>query len=182
MSEDARNMFVKMLMKKYGHAIEKIAMEILNDPDILDDIKQEVFSNCAFQKELLEAKTEDQILAYICTSTKNVCYNEIRRRVREQRRGEAWLENYYRPLALDQIDFTRHMNDYGFSDETTRLLERISDLDKDILVLRFFHGYDYNEIAEILNMNAAQLRKRLQRSKDLLVELIKEGGVEDETL
>lgn len=182
MSEDARNMFVKMLMKKYEYAVVKIAMEILNEPDILDDVKQEVFSNCAFQKELLEAKTEEQIMSYICTTTKNFCYNEVRRRVSERRREEEWLETYYRPLALDQIDFTKHMNDYEFSDETTTLLRMISPIDKDILVLRFYHGYNLKEIADILGTNEEKIKKRAQRTKSLLMELLKEGGVEDETL
>lgn len=117
MSEDARNMFVKMLMKKYGHAIKKIVREILHDPDVVEDIYQEVLLSCALRQETLERIKEDEMMIYIWTITKNACYNEARQRENIQKREDLWYETYYKPMTVDEIDFTEEDNAFVFSEK-----------------------------------------------------------------
>ena len=57
-----------------------------------------------------------------------------------------------------------------------RALMRLSDDDKTIVVLRFFEGLSFQQIADILDENIKTVKSRLYRSLQKLKQMLEEGG------
>jgi len=57
-----------------------------------------------------------------------------------------------------------------------RALMRLPDDDKTIVVLRFFEGLSFQQIAEVLDENINTVKSRLYRSLQKLKQMLEEGG------
>lgn len=176
MSKDARELFAQMLIKKYGGAINKITMQILQDSFIVDDIIQEVVLKCAYKQEMLEQMHERKVMAYICTTAKNVCLNELRKRDLENKKLDQWYNDKILVLRMDKINFEAFDDKYGFSAETQELLNALTPVDKDIMVYKYYYELSNQEIADILGTSIGSVRLRFQRAKAKLVGMLAERG------
>lgn len=179
MSKDARDMLVRMMDAKYGAAIRVIVMDILHDPDIVEDIKQEVFFSCTKRVDLLNSMNEKQMLSYLCTAARNYCINEYHRRNKMQKTQAEYAEHVHL-LMDDHIDFVAFENQYGFSDETMQLLKLLNPEDRAIMIYRFHHELLLAEIGEILGLSEEAVKKRYQRARKKMIAFLEEGSEDDE--
>ncbi len=178
MSEDARNTVLKFIDQKYGLLIYKIAYEILRDYSAVDDVKQQVLISCIPRTEMLSKMEPKHLTAYLITMIKNESITELRRRASRDALQKKIVDERNKYLYMDHVDFKAFEGTYGFSDEMWALLNRLSPMDRDILVLMYHNRMTTREIAEVIGTNREQVKKRLQRAKAKLVDLIKERGEE----
>ena len=179
MSKDARDMLVRMMDEKYGAAMRVIIIDILHDPDIVDDVKQEIFFRCTKRVDLLNSMKDKQLLSYLCTAARNYCINEYHRRNKELRDTAEYAE-HVRLMMNDQVDFVAFENEYGFSEETMQLLKLLNEVDRAIMIYRFYHEMLLSEIGEILGMSEEAVKKRYQRARKKMIAFLEEGSEDDE--
>ena len=178
MSEDARNTVLKFIDQKYGLLIYKIAYDILRDHSAVDDVKQQVLISCIPRTEMLSKMAPPHLTAYLTTMIKNEAITELRRRTSRDTLHQKIVDERNKYLYMDHVDFKAFEGTYGFSDEMWALLNQLSPMDRDILVLMYHNRMTTREIAEVIGTNREQVKKRLQRAKAKLVDLIKERGEE----
>ncbi len=176
MSKDARDLIIRLINDKYGLLIYKAAFEILHDRDAVEDVKQEVLIKCSMKVETLEKMKENHMAAYIYTAAKNTAINEYRRRIVAAKAIDKYIFQEGDNLIADRVDFVAFESKYGFSAEMMEILENLSEIDRDILVMKFYHRFSNEEIARELNTNVEHVKKRFQRAKKKLAVMLTERG------
>lgn len=101
--------------------------------------------------------------------------------------AESAAKDIYRKLKkIEDVDFEETAlcdtdEKTAFQDFDVKLLcEKIGGLPekyRDVLLLRCVHGYEYSEISDLLKISESAARKRLERAKIQLAELLEEEKV-----
>lgn len=174
MSEDARNVVIELIEKKYGTLMRKIAHEILDDWQFTEDVTQEVLWNLISQHQDRTELPPDELRGYLCAAVKNTAVNMARRNERLQEREEGWLNQ--RPLTMDAVDMEAFRDQYGFGSDVEEILIRLDNTDRDILGLMYGQGFSRRETAEIVGLSEEAVKKRLQRAKAKVKAAVEKEG------
>ena len=68
------------------------------------------------------------------------------------------------------------------AEEIVSKIESLPEIYRDVLILKYLQELDNKEIADILNIKATTVRKRLERAKFMLAELLEKDGEYDDLL
>lgn len=180
MSEDARNVVVELIQKKYGTLIRQIAYGILNDWQLVEDAEQDVLWKLISKHADKAELPPNQLKNYLCAAVKNTAINYVNQR---ERRLEVEEEYWYTmPLSMDCIDVESFQDRYGFGQEIQELLSLLNNTDRDIICLKYGEGYSNAEIAGFLGRKEEFVKKRLYRAKVKLQSILvdRKGGGADE--
>ncbi|MFD3270688.1 sigma-70 family RNA polymerase sigma factor [Paenibacillus dendritiformis] len=138
-----------------------IAYRMLGAVSDAEDVVQDVFADMA-GRDLSEVRNRK---AYIAKWVTNRCLNILQsaRRTREAYPGE-WLPE---PLAAsgeqpDQLAERADSLSYAY----LVMLERLTPVERAVLLLREAFEYDYEEIADIVGKSVPNCRKILSRAKE----------------
>ncbi|MBN1198590.1 MAG: sigma-70 family RNA polymerase sigma factor, partial [Bacteroidales bacterium] len=149
----------------------RFAKRYLEHTEEAEDIVQEVFIKLWMRKEKLDEYRSVEALAMI--TTKNMCLDKIRSKrypvdpIDDHRR---FLENL---PAEQKKDYT---------DEILMVRKAMNSLPKQqqiIIQLRDIEGYDFESIAEIMEMNENAVRVNLSRARKRIRELITTSKIYD---
>jgi len=173
-----RDEVIRQIDEECDLLIRKIAFNILHDYSAVDDVKQHVLIKCLRKTELLAKMERKQFIAYIATAAKNEAITEYRKKTVYENNKTKVVEAYTNNPGMDYVDFRAFEGKYGFSEEVWALLMELPQMDRDILVLTFYHSFTCAEVAEQLGTNREVVKKRLQRARAKLVKLIEKKGVE----
>lgn len=102
-------------------------------------------------------------------------------RLRKRKREEIFLEEYRADAEdLNGEEVDRQMwgalsqSDLELVSRVKKGIESLSDGYRTILSLLLFEGYDYQEVAEILDVKEATVRSQYMRGRKRLLEILKE--------
>lgn len=180
MSEDARNVVIELIQKKYGTLIRQIAYGILKDWQLVEDAEQDVLWNLISKHADKADLPPGQLKNYLCAAVKNTAINYASQR---ERRLEVEEEYWYTmPLSMDYIDVESFRDRYGFGTEVQELLSMLDNQDRDMICLKYGEGYSNAEIAELLGKKEEFVKKRLYRAKIKMQSILldRKGGSGDE--
>lgn len=163
MSEDARNVVIALIQKKYGPLMRKIAYEILDDWQFTEDVTQEVLWKLISRHQERAELPPDELKGYLCAAVKREAINLAKRNGRLHAREEQWLAD--RPLSMDHVDMEAFRDEYGFGPDVEDVLRGLDNLDRDILGLFYGQGFSRKETAEIVGLSEEAVKKRLLRAK-----------------
>ena len=76
-----------------------------------------------------------------------------------------------------QPDIDAFKDEYGFSEEVADALKQLSNEDRDLICYFYGAGYNYKEISELMGINPQTLRKRMERIKTKLAEILSKEKV-----
>lgn len=149
----------------------RFAKRYLERPEEAEDIVQEVFIKLWTRREKLDEYRSVEALAMI--TTKNLCLDKIKSKrypvdpIDDHRR---FLENLPEEQKKD------------YSDEILMVRKAMKSLPRQqqmIVQLRDIEGYDFESIAEILEMNENAIRVNLSRARKRIRELITTSKIYD---
>jgi len=157
------NQFAQMeVYNRYYLAMYNTAVRIVKQTDEAEDIMQEAFLT-AFTK-LHTFKGESDFGPWL----KRIVVNQSITRYRKKEYTEE-LEDY---KIKDLTDETEEESEDSYSRlKANEVLKTIHSLKKNystVLTLHYIEGYDYEEIAEIMNISYANSRTMISRAKDSL--------------
>ncbi|MGH3328356.1 MAG: RNA polymerase sigma-70 factor [Streptomycetales bacterium] len=139
-----------------------IAYRMLGSVAEAEDVVQEAFLR--IHKSSIEGKAAESPEAFATTVTTRLSIDALRsaRRRREQYVG-SWLPE---PLLDDHADPAHRIE----MDETVSIaflvvLERLSPVERAVFLLREVFGYDYAEIAAVVDKSASNCRQLLARAR-----------------
>ncbi|MES2906951.1 MAG: sigma-70 family RNA polymerase sigma factor [Pseudomonadota bacterium] len=143
-------------------ALRAFALSLCGRPDMADDLVQEALMKAWAASTSFTEGTN--MRAWLFTILRNHFFTERRKRKREVQDSEgkyaATLATYGNQLA--HLDFT----------DFQTALEKLSDDQREVLVLIGASGFSYEEAAEICNVAVGTIKSRLNRARIKLSELL----------
>ncbi len=137
----------------------------LGDRERAFDITQETYLR--FMKSLEHYVFKGKTLHYLYRIACNLCNDYFRTCYREEEIEEVEASD---PLPIDIVlakERKREISDY---------LKMLSEEQKEVIILKYYHGLKAKEIANILDCREATIKSRLRLGIRKLQELMREGG------
>ncbi len=172
----------EVLGQRVGHAAFIFALQLAGDRDAALDIAQD--GVLKFFRNLDRFDENRSIEPWLYQIVRNRVRDLARRnQLRRHESIDAWLEQGH-PEAADTTDSA---GDPAIEAERTELQRRIwrsvallSDAQREIFVLRDFHGLSYSEIAEVLSIPQGTVMSRLHAARTSLRTLLTNDETNDE--
>lgn len=145
------NQFRKMLA--YG-------LKLSPDREFVKDCIQELFVKIYTNRKNLG--TTSKINIYLIKALKNKLYDEFRSRV-EIENIDALQFDFFRDNSLEEL-FTVGDEDLAQGEKLKKAVELLLPHQQEVIYLRFVQDLDYNEIAEILEINYQSSKNLVSRT------------------
>ncbi len=168
-SDDDRSKF-EVIYREYRDLMLYIANRVLGDTKDSEDVVHQSFIKLVGVLEKIDEPKSHKTRSLVVTVVERTAIDLYRRRKREN------------TISLDE----EHIN----VPDTTQIDEAISRSDlaaaiaslptryRSVILLRYDHGLTAREIAGLLSMTEVNVRKTIQRAKERLGMILKEGGAE----
>lgn len=160
-TEEEKSLF-ECIYYTYSKQMFFVANGILHDKMLAEDAVQEAFWGIAKQIHLFEGMTERERRAYVLTSAKNA---EINLYKKEQKATQlCWHYADDNQTTVEDEVISRQMQ----TDVRLVLnsaISTLSDFQQEIMMLRYAHGLNCNQIAIALGRKPASVRKELSRAR-----------------
>lgn len=176
MNEDTscENLTVDIIFRQQAGLLGQVAVGMGLSADEGQDVLQDVFVR------LLEAGPkfdgEEHVRRWLMRVTINRCILEFRRKKRRWRRGREffrrWSEDRTVSAGPEKVTIQ--------AEERKAVLEGLDKMDELYrvpLVLKYFCGLNATEIGKVLDLKAGTVRKRLSEGRTLLAKALLEMGI-----
>jgi len=158
--------------KAFGHIVEgcqrgisAIALSIVRDVQASEDIAQEAFLNA--WTHLKRLRSPSSFLPWLRQITRNLARDHLRRRVTE-RRYDGDMDDILRVVADPAPDVPDRLARQHEEEVVAELIDELPEETREILLIYYREGQSSKQVAELLGMRDAAIRKRLQRARDSL--------------
>lgn len=143
---------------KFSDSVYRFILKNLRDPDDARDIVQDAFIK---MWEKAENIAFDKAKSYLFTAAYHTMIDFIRK---SQRHVE---------FEANSISFETSENQYNDLDYVLNLaLEKLPEIQKNVILLRDYEGYSYDEIGEITGLNESQVKVYIYRARLTLKKFI----------
>lgn len=165
-TEEEREKFTE-IYNEYNKLVFYIAYEKLHTNELAEECVQETYIYIAknFAKFICDDK--DKIKAHIATVAKGKAISIYRK---ERKHMYVLSETETSPfIEIDDSEFNA-------VDVITlhSMMEKLSDEENNLLQLKYVYNMKSAEIAKLYNISDASVRKKIQRAKEKLLNMIKE--------
>lgn len=155
------------IYKKYGEIVYKYVFCLTGNEDITEEIVQETFLVAV--KDINKFRGEYKISTWLCQISKYIWYKKLKK------------EKLKKEIPLDMLQDTLFIEDaieenLWNKEKKIQLFKKLQDFDEDtknVMYLRIFGNFEYNEIAEIMNKTSNWARVVFFRGKQRLKEELK---------
>jgi RNA polymerase sigma-70 factor (ECF subfamily) len=105
---------------------------------------------------------ESSVFTWLSTVANNSLKNEFRRRYRNLETSVDMIDMEYRFIA---VEFTKNIE---LRIDVTKSLEKLSEIDREIISLHYDVGCTFKEVSEIVGMQISAVKNRLYRALERL--------------
>jgi len=176
-------MAFREIVERYQNKVFSIIYGILRNHNDAEDIAQQVFSKIYFSIGNFDFRSS--LLTWIYKITVNECYDYLRKKkVRKLVYESDFSEEETSRLnnVESPIDSTGGPVDERLADRdlVLKLLSKVSEEDRNLMLLKEVEGHSVEELAAMTGMNENTIKVKLFRARQKLVKaaqrLIKKGG------
>lgn len=143
---------------EYSDNIFRFAMKHLKNEMSANDIVQETFTKVWIKHEEI---SYEKVKSYLFTTAYHAIVDWVKR---EGRSGD--IEHAAEGRAAASINF-------DVKEVIDEALNKLPEIQKTLVLLRDYEGYNYSEIAEITGLNESQVKVYIFRARNTLKEYIK---------
>lgn len=162
--------------EKYFYSVEKlyikhrelmlcITLKILADQRLAEDAVNETFARLLKNPSVLKRVDESKRRALLVVMCKNIAIDYLRARRYEAPDAEILPEERPDPLSPDPEAIFIENELFG---ELTDAVAGLPPPERDVIVLKYYHGLKHDEIAGVLGVTRDTVNKRLRKAKDTL--------------
>ena len=161
--KDGDNDALSKLYSEFAHELYSYGLKIANDDHLVKDCIQEVFIQLIERRKTLLITPRIQF--YLFKSLRNKIFEELRTKTKKRDIIEQLTEN-----KVDEYE--QHAEQLIIDSEEKKSIKEIlnssiaklPNRQKEIVYLKYTEGFNYDEIAELLNIDKASARTLLYRS------------------
>jgi RNA polymerase sigma-70 factor (ECF subfamily) len=165
-----------VLVERYKDAVQNLAYRMLGNATEAEDITQETFVRAYTQ--LGTYKPVHKFSTWLLSIASHLAIDLLRRR-------------RFLALPLEDVPFLEWIVDVGVSpeqsalqgeqqDEIQQYLQMLPGKYRAVIVLRYWHDFSYEEIAQALNLTQPLVKARLHRARELLARYMKKNITNEE--
>lgn len=152
----------------YRKLMKHIATDMLRDEFLAEDAVHEAFIKLTRHIKGVDESDRHKTKAFIVIIIKSVCLDMLRK------------DKQDKSFSLEEIDSMGFVDDESFKrlevDDVYSVISSLSDTYREIIELKVVHNLSDKEIADILGISNAAVRKRLQRAREILRVKLAERG------
>lgn len=172
----------ELLVKEYEKSVYNLALRMVGNSEDAADMSQEAFIKA--YNSLTSFRGDSKFSVWLYRIVSNVCLDFIRSRKRKQTMSLSTEDDDGDSVEMDIADDTqspeRLMEKQLTRDAVRRGLASMPPIQREILLLREIQGLSYDEIAEVLNLEAGTVKSRIFRArKKLSAFFIEDGNIPD---
>jgi RNA polymerase sigma-70 factor, ECF subfamily len=147
------------LYQQHAPAVYRFSLRLVGDPLVAEEITSEAFFRAWARRDSI---TQSTMRSYLFTIAKNVYRDQLRK----SKRQVALNQDYVDTSSTTAQTFERS-EEYLLIHS---LINELSELDREIITLRYQEDLSHEEIAGIVGMNAASVRIRAFRARQKLLQ------------
>lgn len=155
------------ILSFYEKAIYNYCLRILKNSQNAKDAAQDTFIKVYTHRQTIDP--EKNIKTWIFTIATNTIYDFLRSK---KRKNEISLDEENETIS----SFKAYYPSEGLVSDVDKALEQINPEYKKALLLFYQQGFEYKEIAEILEMPINTVKTHISRGKEQLKEILQEYG------
>lgn len=155
------------ILSFYEKAIYNYCLHILKNSEHAKDTTQETFIKVYTHRKSIDP--EKNIKTWIFTIATNTVYDFLRGK---KRKNEVSLDDENETMS----SYRAYYVEEGLLNDVDKALGQINPEYKNALLLYYQQGFQYQEIAEILEIPINTVKTHIARGKEQLKELLKEYG------
>lgn len=156
------------LMEKHERRMYAVALRICRNKEDAEDCLQEAMLR--IYRALPNFKGMSSFSTWVYRITMNTCLDELRRKkVRRADSLDALTDVGFSPADPSDTP-EEHAERSAMRTEIGKAINQLPDDMRAAIVLRDIHGYSYEEIAEILDVNVGTIKSRISRGREKLRE------------
>ena len=157
---DSPDQSVEEVFREYGNMLYRIAFVMMKNAFDAEDVVQDTLIKYMEHRESRKPfETEEHRKAWLIRVDINLCKNRLRFYKNHPKIGMEELSRYYEEK------------------EDTKLMDSLLLLPskyREVLLLHYVEGYQGKEIARMLKLSESAVRKRLERGRGKLRDLLQE--------
>lgn len=178
---------LEVLYDRYSRVVFSFAVRIVSDPQLAEEVLQEVFFR-VWQQGSAFRSTRGTLITWLLSITHNLAIDEVRKRNRRPQKAESETpELVLGGVADTSTDIEEEVWLSGVRTAINTALERLPGEQRDVIELAYFRGMTQREIAEVLAQPLGTVKTRmrlgLQKLREQLgdseLEMIIRPGVEE---
>lgn len=166
------------LMRANEKRIYNLTLRMTGNPEDAMDLAQEAFLNAWRGLKFFQGDSAFSTWVYRLAS--NACIDHLRRKKRRQ--------DISAPMPTDEEDDSqpdipddrfrpdRELERRELRRAVIQGLKQLSDEHRQVLVMRELNGLSYQEIADVLDLEAGTVKSRIARARNSLRKILVEGG------
>ena len=162
--------------REYRSPMLRVALSVLRDEGLAEDAVQQAFLKIFQNFEKVSDKDCNKTRPLIVIIVRNAAIDLYRKRGRER---VISFEELERPLPQQGGDPEEEAIRGETAEELAGYLSQMEERYANLLTLRYYHGYQNKEIAELLGMSQAQVALDLYRGRQRLKKMMMKGGESD---
>jgi len=151
------------LVRRMQPRVYGTALHLLRSPEDAREVAQDVFVRLYRNLAGLEFSDETQFVAWLLQTTRNAAVDRIRQIRSRPPRADVPAEEAGLRDALPSPEEASLAGDRQAL--VQRALAELSDLNREILVLKEIQGLDVREVAEILHIPQGTVKSRASRAR-----------------
>lgn len=148
-------------VKEYIGSVTLFARATCSNRSIIDDVVQETFIRA--WKYFPTLKAESSAKSWLMRICRNVI-NDV---------APKWQRN-----SIAEVDYRADLNDAYSQSDLMQLMDELTLEHRQVLVLCGLLGYDYEIVAEVLDIPIGTVRSRLARARSAMQELVSQSESE----
>lgn len=166
------------LMRDNEKRIYNLTLRMTGNPDDAMDLAQEAFLNA--WRGLKFFKGDSTFSTWVYRLASNACIDHLRRQKRRQ--------DISAPMPMDEEDDRppdipddrfrpeQELERQELRNAVSAGLEQLSDEHRQVLIMREINGLSYQEIADVLDLEAGTVKSRIARARNSLRKILLESG------
>jgi len=140
---------------RYNRLVFTYINKIINNTYEVNDIFQDVFLKFV---DLTNKKHEiENVKFMLITISRNLCFNYLKRK------KEVYVEDLEELVIDDDI-----VEESDVMKILHRGMDMLDDGNKDLILLKYYDGFSYDELEKITGLTTHQLKNRIWRAKEKL--------------
>lgn len=154
-----------MTAKEYNNAVDQYADNIyrfvvkhIKNSDVAKDVVQETFAKVWIKRNDVNA---EKIRSYLFTTAHHTLIDVLRKE-KYQTNVEA-IDRHMNESPVRNMDLQKTLHD---------ALDQLPEIQRTVILLRDYEGYDYAEIGEITNLTESQVKVYIFRARTRLKQIL----------
>lgn len=159
----------RVLVERYQEKIRNLIYSIFNEPELVDDLAQEVFIKA--YEGLANFRFQSSLYTWLYRIAVNRSRDEMRKR-----KLRKWL-SLHTMMESGDTEFQQKMTTQPVSSDTEEIvskgLQQLPEKFRIAVILKDIEGLSYEEMAEVMQCEIGTVKSRLSRARSMLRKVVK---------